>query len=255
MLKAKSFSQSFNLFGMKLDIIYEDQSLVIVNKPSGLLTIPDRHDTKKTNVQDILARRYDKIYTVHRLDRETSGIICFARTAEAHAAMSQLFQERKVQKKYLAVVLGNIADDEGIIKTGLAPDPLNPGRMKVVRTGKLSVTTYKVLERFKMCCLVEAGIMTGRMHQIRVHFKSIGHPCYVDRLYGKNEAIYIRDIKLRNLSVSKYGDEQDIPLISRTSLHSHSLQFIHPVTGQEVIFEAPLPKDMKALVNQLRKWA
>ena len=95
--------------------------------------------------------------------------------------------------------------------------------------------------------------MTGRMHQIRVHFKYLGHPCLVDKLYGKNEAIYIKDIKLHNLHQSKYQEE--IPLISRTTLHASSLAFKHPITGMQVSFQAPLPKDMKALINQLKKWA
>lgn len=238
---------------MKLEIIYEDQSLVIVNKPSGILTIPDRHNPEKPNVQDMLIRQYGKIFTIHRLDRETSGIICFAKTAEVHAALNQMFQERNVEKTYLTVVSGNLSEEEGIIKTGLLPDPQNPGKMKVDRHGKLSITTYKVVERFKMCCLVEAGIMTGRMHQIRVHFKHLGHPCLVDKLYGKNEAIFIKDIKLHNLHQSKHQEE--IPLIARTTLHASSLAFKHPITGMQVSFQAPLPKDMKALINQLKKWA
>lgn len=240
---------------MKPEILYEDAALVLVNKPSGLLTIPDRHNPEKANLQDLLARKYERIFTVHRLDRETSGIICFARTAEAHAVLSKSFQERTVEKKYLAFVSGNVADDTGVIETGLAPDPMNPGKMKVTKGGKKSVTAYKVLERFKTCSFVEASIMTGRMHQIRVHFKSIGHPCYVDKLYGKNEAIYIRDIKQRNLKTSKYADETELPLVSRTTLHASQLKLRHPVTGMNMTFEAPLPKDLRALLNQLRKWA
>lgn len=240
---------------MKPEIIYEDAALVIVNKPSGLLTIPDRHNPEKANLQDQLARKYEKIFTVHRLDRETSGIICFTRTAEAHAALSKAFQERTVEKKYLAVVNGNLLKEEDTIITGLAPDPVNPGKMKVTKGGKKSITSYKVLEKFKACNFVEASIMTGRMHQIRVHFKSIGHPCYVDKLYGKNEAIYIRDIKQRNLNTSKNPDEVEMPLISRTTLHASQLKIDHPVTGMTMTFEAPLPKDMRALLNQLRKWA
>ena len=100
---------------MKLEIIYEDQSLVIVNKPSGILTIPDRHNPEKPNVQDMLIRQYGKIFTIHRLDRETSGIICFAKTAEVHAALNQMFQERNVEKTYLTVVSGNLSEEEGII--------------------------------------------------------------------------------------------------------------------------------------------
>ncbi len=240
---------------MSPDIIYEDDQLVIVSKPSGVLSIPDRHDPSKPNMQDMLMRKYGKIFTVHRIDRETSGIICFAKTAEAHALLSAMFQQREVEKTYLAIVSGNVQPDDGNIEAALAPDPLHSGQMKISPSGKKSHTTYKVIERFKNCCLVEAGILTGRMHQIRVHFKYIGHPCLVDKLYGTNEAIYIRDIKLKNLKVGKDLDAEERPLVARTTLHAFRLKFIHPTTGKDMIFEAPLPKDMKALLNQLRKWA
>ena len=240
---------------MKPDIIFEDDQIVIVNKPSGLLTIPDRHSPEKPNLATQLQKIFGKIFTVNRLDRETSGIICFAKTAEAHLALSQAFQNRTVKKKYLTVVTGNLMEEEGRIETGLSPDPVNPGKMKVTKGGKKSLTLYKVLERFKACNYVEAEIMTGRMHQIRVHFKSIGHPCYVDKLYGKNESISIKDIKQRNLNMSKVPDTVEIPLINRTTLHASKLVITHPVTEEEMTFEAPLPKDMKALINQLRKWA
>lgn len=240
---------------MKLDIIYEDDSIVLVNKPSGLLTIPDRYNPEKPNLTGYLQKKYGSIFTVHRLDRETSGIIVFARNAASHLALSQAFQLRTVKKKYLTVVTGNLPNDEGIIETGLALDPANPGKMKVMKGGKKSTTMYKVLERFKACNYVEVSIMTGRMHQIRVHFKSIGHPCYVDKLYGKNEAIYIKDVKQRNLNISKKPEEFELPLISRTTLHASQLEITHPVTNEVMTFEAALPKDMKALLNQLRKWA
>ncbi|WKZ63621.1 MAG: RluA family pseudouridine synthase [Saprospiraceae bacterium] len=240
---------------MSPDIIFEDDHLIIVSKPSGILSIPDRHDPSKANMQDMLSRKYGKIFTVHRIDRETSGIMCFAKTAEVHAALSNMFQQREVEKTYLAFVSGNVQPEEGSIEAALMPDPLHSGRMKVSPTGKKSLTTYKVIERFKNCCLVEAGILTGRMHQIRVHFKYIGHPCLVDKLYGTNEAIFIRDIKLKNLKVVKSIDTDERPLVARTTLHAFRLKLVHPATEKEMIFEAPFPKDLKALLNQLRKWA
>jgi 23S rRNA pseudouridine955/2504/2580 synthase/23S rRNA pseudouridine1911/1915/1917 synthase len=111
---------------------------------------------------------------------------------------------------------------------------------------------YKVIERFKKYTLVEADILTGRMHQIRVHFKSIGHPLAIDPMYGNRQELYISDIKTKKLSVSKYGEEN--PLMNRTTLHAHSLEFIHPFSDELMKLEAPIHKDMQALLTQLQKW-
>lgn len=238
---------------LKIEIVYEDDSLLIVNKPAEVLTIPDRFDTTKPNVIGLLSEHYaDKIWVVHRLDRETSGIICFAKTEEAHKNLSQQFFNRTVDKIYLALVDGKPNPDANTIDAPIGPHPTLPGKMTVIRTGKSSVTDYKVTEVFKAFSLVEANIRTGRTHQVRVHFKHIGHPLAVDPLYGKREAFFLSEVKYRKYQLGK--DQEERPLMSRTTLHAYQLSLAHPVTGERMTFTNPLPKDFQAVLNQLRKW-
>lgn len=239
---------------LKIEIIYDDDYFIVVNKPSGMLSIPDRHNADKPNVLTQLQRKYSEVFVVHRLDKETSGILIFARDAQTHAKLNNAFLNREVVKTYLAVVSGVVEKEYDTIVTGLAPDPQFSGKMQVIRTGKKSITSYKVKERFKSATLLEIDILTGRMHQIRVHCRYIGHPCLVDKLYGKNNSFSIQDIKLRHFNKSGQQEENETALIARTTLHSSQLTLKHPQTGETVTFVAPLPKDMKALLNQLRKW-
>ncbi|HQW12067.1 MAG TPA: RluA family pseudouridine synthase [Saprospiraceae bacterium] len=239
---------------MEVEIIYADDYLLVVNKPAGLLSIPDRFHPEKPNLSHLLGKYSERLYTVHRLDKETSGIICFAKDAKTHAALSQLFQDRQVSKKYLALVSGSNLDAEGTITGELSPDPQFPGRMQVSKKGKKSITNYRVLERFRDSCYTEIEILTGRMHQIRAHFKSIGFPLYIDKIYGTRESIFISDIKQRKLVRFEQDERPPVPLMSRTSLHAWKLGFVHPFKGEYIEFEAILPKDFRATLQQLRKW-
>ncbi|MFN7116535.1 MAG: RluA family pseudouridine synthase [Saprospiraceae bacterium] len=237
----------------KIDIIYEDEALLIVNKPADLLTIPDRFALEKPNLLTALSEYYnDKIWVVHRLDRETSGIICFAKTEEAHKHLSQQFFNRTVDKIYLALVDGKPGTDTGTIDAPIGPHPTLPGKMTVIRSGKPAVTDYNIIEIFKAFSLVEANIHTGRTHQIRVHFKHIGHPLAIDPLYGKREAFYLSEVKHRGYQLGKEQEER--PLMSRTTLHAYQLSLAHPLSEERQTFTAPLPKDFQAVLNQLRKW-
>lgn len=238
---------------VKIEILFEDEALLIVNKPPDLLTIPDRFDISKPNLYHLLSEQYEeKIYIVHRIDRETSGIICFAKTEEAHKHLSQQFEGRTVNKTYLALVEGKPNPPEGTIDKPIGPHPTQAGIMTVMKSGKSAVTDYKTIEVFKAFSLVEANIKTGRTHQIRVHFKSIGHPLAVDPLYGKREVFYLSEIKHRSYQLGK--DQEERPLMSRTTLHAYQLTLEHPGTGERMSFQAPLPKDFQAVVNQLNKW-
>ncbi|MCB0641442.1 MAG: RluA family pseudouridine synthase, partial [Phaeodactylibacter sp.] len=154
-----------------LDILFEDEHFILVNKESGLLSIPDRYNADRPNLLHALqaVRPEAEILTVHRLDRETSGAICFAKHAEAHRLLSRLFENREVRKIYRALVLGKLPLDEGSIEEPIAPSE-QKGRMIVAPWGKPSVTFFKVLERFKQHTLVAVNLATGRTHQIRVHF-------------------------------------------------------------------------------------
>ncbi len=235
----------------KINIIYEDDHLLVVNKPPLLLSIPDRYSPDKPNLKYFLQKQYDKVLTVHRLDKETSGVICFAKDERTHRELSLQFEKRQVQKSYLAIVDGQVGEDEKTIEKPIAHGSSGSGKMVISSKGKSSLTTLKVLERFPQFTLLEIQIHTGRTHQIRVHLESIGYPLAVDRLYGRRSELFLSSIKLKRYKLGKGQEER--PLISRCPLHAHSLTINHPSTKEKMTFEAPLPKDMKALLNQLRK--
>ncbi len=235
----------------KVEIVYHDEAVIVVNKPPNYLSIPDRYAPQLPNVLGFLKSQFEEVFTVHRIDKPTSGIMCFARTAEAHKELSNQFQERTVQKIYLALVDGKPLKKEGIIDKPIAQNKVNAAKMIIADRGKPSVTHFKVVEEFRQYALVEAEIKTGRTHQIRVHFLSMGHPLAIDELYGKREKIYLSEVK-SNYNIGKFEDEQ--PIMSRTTLHANRLTFNHPTTGELMHFEAPLHKDFAALMKQLRKW-
>lgn len=236
-----------------LQTIYEDTTLVIAEKPAFMLSIPDRFSPEKENLLDLLRETREEVYTVHRLDRETSGIILFAKTREAHRDLSLQFEKREVSKKYLALVDGAVMEEEGRIEQPIGESQSHPGKMEITKRGKPSLTLYKALERFKGYTLVEADIQTGRTHQIRVHFAAIGHPLTVDSLYGQREAFFLSEIKGKKFQLGKYQEER--PLMTRTTLHAWRLQFRHPESGEMMDIQSELPKDFAALLNQMRKWA
>ncbi|MCP4443382.1 MAG: RluA family pseudouridine synthase [Aureispira sp.] len=235
------------------DILFEDDHILVVNKHYNFLTIPDRFRPDLPNLYNELEKKYGKIFVVHRLDKGTSGTICFAKTAEAHKHISQQFESRSTKKLYWAVVDGCPMEKEGRIEATIARHPTKAGIMTIHRKGKPSITDYKVLDTFKECSLVEASILTGRTHQIRIHLKHIGHPLVVDKDYGKRDKLFLSEIKKRKFNLGKYEEER--PLLSRAALHAANLTIKHPSTGKKMTFEAPMPKDLKALLNQLSKWS
>ena len=169
---------------MKLSewIIYEDENLIALNKPSGLLSIPDR-EGKDISLKKLLIEKYGNIFTVHRLDKDTSGLIVFARNETTHKLLSQQFEERQTEKIYLGLVLGSLAEKKGSIEAPISEHPAKRGFMTVYKNGKESLTDYEVLEDFKIFSWVQFQIHTGRTHQIRVHAKHICHPVVCDELY------------------------------------------------------------------------
>ncbi len=233
-------------------LVKEENEYIIVNKPAGVLSIPDRFDHNKLNIFGFLQRFYPEIYSVHRLDRETSGILIYAKTKEIHRYLSQGFEKRTIDKYYLALVNGIVTDDTGLIDKKIDKDKFRPGRMIVSGSGKESQTEYRVVERFDQCSLVEAKLLTGRTHQIRVHFQALGYPLLVDPDYGGKEAVFISDVKGKKFNIGKYVEEQ--PIMSRVSLHAWRLQFTLPESEEIITYEVDPPKDFRALLNQLRKW-
>ena len=230
-------------------ILFQDDHLIAINKPAGLLTIPDRYDPNKANLIDILREQHKEVYLVHRLDRDTSGCILFAKSKSAQQALSELFELRKIEKYYLAIVDGIPDPTSGSIATLLR---LNPRKklMEVGKDGKQSTTKFEVIESFKNYSLVRFLLITGRMHQIRIHSKYIGHPLAIDPLYGKRKELFLSSIKKDFRS----KELKERPLMSRLSLHSYQLAFMHPFSNKRMEIECPLPKDFRAVLNQLRKY-
>ena len=232
-----------------LDILFEDQDMIVINKPAGVLSIPDRFG-KELSIKSLLQDKYGTIFTVHRLDQATSGLIIFAKNAEAHKALSVLFEGRTIEKKYLGLVLGR-PEPNGSIDGSIMEHPVKKGQMHIHVKGKAALTTYEVVTYYKHYALVSFQIHTGRTHQIRVHAKHIGHPIIADELYGDGVKLLLSSIKKKNFKLSK-SEEAEKPLLARHALHAHTLKLIFK--EKEFVFEAPLPKDLAATIKQLDKW-
>lgn len=232
----------------KPEIIFENEYFVAINKPSGLLSVPDRMQSE-VSLKDMLIQQYGSIYTVHRLDKGTSGVIVFAKNETTHKQLSQLFEGRDVEKYYVGLVHGQMIKEKGSIDAPVMEHPGKNGKMVINPKGKASLTDYEVLESFKLFSWLKFRIYTGRTHQIRVHMQHIGHSIVCDELYGTAEPILLSVIK-RKFHLSKKEDSER-PLLARLALHSSLLKF--DLNGHHFEFEAELPKDLKATLQQLRK--
>jgi 23S rRNA pseudouridine955/2504/2580 synthase/23S rRNA pseudouridine1911/1915/1917 synthase len=236
---------------MKLERLYEDEDYIVVNKPAKLLSIADRFNASLPSVRSVLqAELKGPVFVVHRIDRETSGVIAFAKNEEAHRHLSMLFERHDVGKFYAGLVLGTPSPEAGRIEAPIAEHPAIAGKMITASKGKASVTDYRVVESWPLYALMQWQIHTGRTHQIRVHMSSIGHPIVCDELYGDGKPFLLSSIK-RKFKLSK-NEEEERPLLNRLALHAYRLTFV-TAEGKEVIAEAPLPKDIAACVSQLRK--
>jgi 23S rRNA pseudouridine1911/1915/1917 synthase len=241
----KSASSPFRGLG---GIIFENADFVVVNKPAGLLSIPDRMQSA-VSLKDILLEKYGQIFTVHRIDRDTSGIIIFAKNETTHKFLSKAFEERTVEKDYRGIVLGT-PPASGTVDAPISEHPVQKGLMVVHRNGKPALTDYKLIEAYKSFSLVEFRIHTGRTHQIRVHCKNIGHPLACDELYGDGKPVLLSAIK-KKFKLSK-NEEEERPIVNRLALHAYRLKFTD-AAGVPHEFTAELPKDIRALLQQLKK--
>jgi 23S rRNA pseudouridine1911/1915/1917 synthase len=232
------------------EIIHEDDQLLVLNKPPNLLVLPDRFRHEIKNLYAILSEELGKVYVVHRIDRETSGVILFAKTAEAHAALNAQFEERFVEKVYFGIVLGSTPAEQGRIDLPLKESTKDAGVVVVnQRSGKEAVTEYRVFEWFNGYSLLELRPRTGRMHQIRAHLRAIGTPLLADAVYGDGRPFYLSQVKngYRSNGVEK-------PLLERTALHAFGISLDHPQTGERSNFSAAIPKDMNSVLKYLRKF-
>lgn len=233
-----------------LDIIYEDDDLIVVNKPAGLVVHPAA-GIKSGTLANALAFHFHKLSTkagairpgiVHRLDKDTSGLLAIAKTEIAHEHLAEQFRERSVFKSYLALVHGVVERDTARIDQPLARDPRNRTRMAIVRGGRSALTLIKVQRRYERFTLLAVEIKTGRTHQIRVHLSSLKHPVVGDEVYGGGRDNTVRDPKLR-VEIRKLG---------RQFLHAGELGFRHPISRAELHFHAPLPQELQHVLDVLQ---
>lgn len=228
-------------------------------KPAGLATVAERRRPGETPLLDAIAAALgvEDVLVVHRLDRETSGVLLVATEPEAHRALSLQFQRREVEKVYLALVRGAVAREQLAVEAPLEKDPRGGSRMRVARgervaEGKPAETAFRVIERFRGFTLLEARPRTGRQHQIRVHLAHAGHPLAVDPTYGGAAALFLSELK-RGYRPPR--DRPEPPLIARTTLHALALGFRDPKTGEPRRAEAPLPPDFARALDLLRRHA
>lgn len=224
--------------------------MVALNKPTGLLSIPDR-EGKEVSLKDMLQQKYGQIFTVHRLDRDTSGLIVFAKNEETHKHLSRQFEERQTEKIYVGLVMGSPASKKGSISAPIAENTVKRGVMIIHQRGKESLTDYEVVTDFGIYTWMQFRIHTGRTHQIRVHMKDMGHPIVCDEIYGDGKPVLLSSLKSK-FKLSK-KEEEERPLLNRLALHAYNLKFTD-VHGKVIELEAPLHKDIKATLQQLEKW-
>lgn len=238
-----------------IELLFEDDNLIVVNKPAHLPVIPDRFGLYNYNLRDLIINnlkregRKDDIWVIHRIDSDTTGLVLLARNQQYHSLMNNMFENHQIEKFYVGIVSGKLPSPEGVIRK-----PLLKTHRKVIvhEKGKPSTTEYKVLGEFDNYSLVRLKPLTGRTHQIRVHLKSIGCPLLIDPLYNKKEAFYISEIK-RNFH--RKQDEEPRALCSRITLHAQKLSFTDPMSKKWVEFNTELPKDFMAVLKSLRKYS
>mgnify|MGYP002515429624 FL=1 len=261
MLDRPHFDTTIEPQDIPLDVVYEDEALMVVDKPAGMVVHPGCGNFDGTLVNAVAWHlrnlpAYDpndpQVGLVHRIDKDTSGLLVVAKTPEAKSRLGAQFFNKTTHRSYNALVWGNIAADTGRIEGNIGRDPKDRLRMAVFppgsEAGKPAVTHYRVIERFGYVTLVECVLETGRTHQIRAHMRHIGHPLFADERYGGMDI-------LRGERTASYRQfvQNAFRLCPRQALHARTLGFVHPTTGRQMDFTSPLPADMEALIGKWRK--
>lgn len=260
MLDRPRHDTSIEAEDIPLDVVYEDSQLMVVNKPAGLVVHPGVGNFTGTLVNALAwylrdVEGYDpndpEVGLVHRIDKDTSGLLVVAKTPDAKTKLGLQFFNKTTHRSYNALVWGNVKDDEGRIEGNIGRDPKDRLRMAVFAPdsgiGKPAVTHYRVIERFGYVTLIECILETGRTHQIRAHMRSIGHPLFADERYGGMEI-------LRGERSASYRAfvQNCFPLCPRQALHARTLGFVHPTTGKQMDFTSEWPEDMRQLIEKWR---
>ena len=247
----------------EIPVLFEDEHLLALDKPAGLLTSPDRYDPERPNLMKLLhagieqqkpwaaERQLAYLANAHRLDFETSGILLLAKNKPSLVALANLFGSEKPLKKYIALATGQPLETSFAVDAGLAPHPVRIGQMRVdEKNGKRSKTQFEVVEQYSGWCLLRCTPLTGRTHQIRIHLKHAGFPIVGDELYGGKKLWLSR---LKQDYRLKEGREER-PLMSRVALHAEELTVPHPATGEPITIKSEWPKDIRVAVKYLRQF-
>lgn len=241
-----------------LDVIYEDDYIIVVNKPAGLIVHPGAGNATGTLVNALIYHCEHlsnengllRPGIVHRLDKDTSGLLISAKDNSVHGNLRSQFSKRTIEKYYDALVWGRFDDDRGEIDAPIGRSPKNRKKFTVIETGRPSLTRYEVLERFEFLTLVRVKLETGRTHQIRVHMTHINHPLFGDPYYGgRNSKIITLNMRQRQLAAKL------LDMLNRQALHARRLVFTHPKTGETLDLRAPLHTDYEDVLRQLREGA
>jgi 23S rRNA pseudouridine1911/1915/1917 synthase len=235
---------------LPIEILYQDDSLAVINKAAGMVVHPAAGHSDATLVNALLFHLEDlsgiggeiRPGIVHRLDKDTSGVMVIAKNDLAHRRLTESWSSDAVQKEYLALIYGKPKESQGRIEAAIGRDPRDRKRMAVVEGGRKAVTLYRTVEEFRYFALLRCSLKTGRTHQIRVHLKSIGHPIVGDPVYSGPQWRGIPDKRLQRIVAS----------MDRQALHAARLRFPHPVTGESMTFDAPMPEDMERVLKELR---